>query len=72
MRVVVLVPFRSTRRASHNGNGAARGTVHSLENRLDEAVGLARAIQLEVCAAELVPLSQLKPATLFGSGRSRS
>ena len=69
MRTVVLVPFRSARRTSRNGNGATHGTTHSLENRLEEAVGLARAIQLEVCAAELVPLAQLRPSTLFGSGK---
>ena len=69
MRAVVLVPFRSGQRKAQNGNGTARATAHSLENRLDEAVGLARAIDLEVSAAELVSLAQLRPATLFGSGK---
>ena len=69
MRTVVLVPFRSGQRKSQNGNGAALGAAHSLENRLDEAVGLARAVDLDVSAAELIPLAQLRPATLFGSGK---
>jgi GTPase len=37
--------------------------------RLEEACGLARALDLEVRGAEIVPLRSLKPATLFGSGR---
>ncbi|MEJ5233028.1 MAG: GTPase HflX [Geminicoccaceae bacterium] len=37
--------------------------------RLEEAVGLARAIDLEVVAAELAPLRRPTPATLLGSGK---
>ncbi len=44
----------------------------SAAGQLDEAVGLARAIDLEVVAAEVVPLRQIRPATLFGSGRVQS
>ena len=40
----------------------------SPEARLDEAVGLARAIDLDVARAEIVPLRQRRPATLLGSG----
>jgi GTPase len=36
--------------------------------RLDEAVGLTRAIDLEVVAAEVVRLQTFRPATLFGQG----
>jgi GTP-binding protein HflX len=38
------------------------------EARLAEAVGLAQAIDLEIVAAEIVPLSRPRPATLLGSG----
>ena len=38
------------------------------EARLAEAVGLAEAIDLEIVAAEIVPLSRPRPATLLGSG----
>jgi GTP-binding protein HflX len=38
------------------------------EGRLAEAVGLARAIDLDIAAAEIVPLSRPRPATLLGSG----
>jgi GTP-binding protein HflX len=40
----------------------------SPEARLDEAVGLARAIDLDVARAEILRLRQLRPATLLGSG----
>jgi GTP-binding protein HflX len=38
------------------------------EARLDEAVGLARAIDLEVVRAEIVRVARPVPATLFGKG----
>ncbi len=38
------------------------------EARLAEAVGLAQAIDLEIVATEVVPLSRPRPATLLGSG----
>jgi GTP-binding protein HflX len=44
----------------------------SPEGQLDEAVGLARAIDLEVVGAEIVPLRQIRPSTLFASGRVQS
>ena len=40
----------------------------SSDARLDEAVGLARAIDLEVVRAEIVRVVRPVPATLFGSG----
>jgi GTPase len=39
------------------------------EARLEEACGLARALDLDVKGAEITPLRTLKPSTLFGSGR---
>jgi len=73
MRAIVLVPVRARERRAPrlaNGNGAAPAlATHSLEDRLTEAVGLAQAIGLEVCAAELVPLGRPRPSTLFGSGK---
>lgn len=38
------------------------------EARLAEASGLARAIDLEVVAQQIVPLSQIRPATFLGKG----
>ncbi|MFN5618021.1 MAG: GTPase HflX [Brevundimonas sp.] len=39
------------------------------QERLDEAVGLARALDLKVTAAELVRVRKITPATLFGAGK---
>jgi GTPase len=61
-RCLVIHPvLRSTPRAA--GSGA-----RSPEARLDEAVGLARAIALEVAGAEILRLKGFRPATLFGTG----
>lgn len=38
------------------------------ESRLEEAVGLARAIALDIAHAEVVRLATRRPATLFGTG----
>ena len=75
MRAVVLVPVRAGRRAPtmppRGGGGGLRAApaAHSIKDRLAEAVGLARAIELKVAAAEIVPLPRPQPATLFGSGK---
>src|SRR5262245_13190356 len=72
MRAVVLVPVRRERKPPRDGNGSgagAKAALRSVEDRLSEAVGLARAIALEVRAAEAVPLAAPRPATLFGSGK---
>jgi GTP-binding protein HflX len=39
------------------------------ESCLEEGIGLAHAIDLEIAGAEIVPLAQARPATLFGSGK---
>jgi GTP-binding protein HflX len=68
----VLVPVRRKRRAPRNTNGngtPAEAAAHSIEDRLEEAVGLARAIDLDVRAAEVVALVTPRPSTLFGSGK---
>jgi GTPase len=70
----VLVPLRATQRApavpaAGNGRLSAAPAAHPIKDRLAEAVGLARAIELEVAAAEVVPLPKPNPSTLFGSGK---
>ena len=39
------------------------------ESRLEEAVGLANAIKLEILEAGVVPVRQVRPSTLFGKGK---
>jgi len=70
MRAVVLVPVlkqQGGRRADH-AEGAITVTRTS-EARLEEAMGLARAIDLEIVKGLVVPVSQPKPGTLLGSGK---
>ena len=51
--------------------GATRSSSHERtpEARLEEAVGLARAINLTVVEAGLVTLSEIRPATYIGKGK---
>jgi GTP-binding protein HflX len=39
------------------------------ESRLDEAIGLARAIGIEVADSFILPIRAIRPATLFGEGQ---
>ena len=57
MRALVVHPYTSGRRA------------RSPEMRLEEAVGLAAAIDLDVVASETAPLRDPRPATLFAGGK---
>ncbi len=57
-RAIVVVPERI-------GEGALR----SLEARIEEAVGLAQAIGIEVAARKSFRLRQIRPASLFGKGQ---
>lgn len=56
-RALVLVPdFDAPNERSRNA-------------RLEEAIGLANAISLDVVESGIVPIKQIKPATLMGSGK---
>jgi GTPase len=70
-RAIVLTPFRRGRPAGTRGAraGAAEEGARSPEARLDEAVGLGRAIDLDVVDAGLVPLGEVRPGTYFGTGK---
>jgi GTP-binding protein HflX len=46
-----------------------RGSARDPEARVDEAVGLAQALDLEVRETMIAPLRRLTPATLFGGGK---
>ena len=64
-RVIVIVPHLARRAPKPGERRAARG----IDARLAEAVGLARAIDLDVASAGIVPLAQIKPATFLGKGK---
>ncbi|RWX75572.1 GTPase HflX [Neorhizobium lilium] len=71
MRAAVVVPVLKQVRA--RGSQAEAATVpapqRSNEARLEEAIGLARAIDLTIVAGLIVPVNQPKPATLIGTGK---
>ncbi|WP_313193044.1 GTPase HflX [Shinella zoogloeoides] len=66
MRAVVIVPVLKAARAKPD---PAAPAPRSDEARLEEAIGLARAIDLTVAFSAIVPVSQPKPGTLLGSGK---
>ncbi len=70
MRTLVLVPVLRPRGAPSGTAKPERAvSMHSPEDRLAEAKGLAEAIDLNVVQATLVPVPDPKPGTLFGSGK---
>nr|CAD6614985.1 GTPase HflX [Rhizobium sp. TCK] len=70
MRAVVLVPVLKNARGSRAAQPeAAPAPQRSEEARLEEAIGLARAIDLEVVQGLIVQVSQPRPATLMGTGK---
>ena len=62
----VLAKTQSKKVAAPSRGGAS---LRSPQARLQEAVGLAAAINLDVKASGLVPVPSPRPATLFGSGK---
>lgn len=69
-KAVVVSPVFSSRGRSRQAQGGA-GSERSLspDSRLEEAVGLAEAIELKVVHSEIVTLSAPRPATLIGAGK---
>jgi GTP-binding protein HflX len=65
-RAVVIEPWLKASSARRRG---AQLTARTPEARLEEAVGLARAIDLAVVQAGLVTLGDIKPATYIGKGK---
>jgi len=66
-RAIVIGPYPRDRRGGVRARSAASD--RSAAARLDEAVGLARAIELEVVEAGIAPLSEINPATFIGKGK---
>lgn len=67
MRAVVLVPQLKQQR--DNREATATTPMRSMEAKLEEAKGLAFAIDLTVTQGLIVPVNQPRPATLFGTGK---
>ncbi len=69
-RAFVLHPdiLQKTRQKSEK-SGPRQDVMRSVASRLDEALGLARALGLDIVAGEVVRVANLRPATLFGKGK---
>ncbi len=69
VRAVVLLPVLDKKRGKGARTPIHDGSERSPQARLEEAAGLAAAIDLQVVASGLVPVPTPRPATLFGSGK---
>jgi len=75
-RALVLCPVLGRADQIPVNGGVGRATIESSaaktqqsEARLAEAIGLAQAIDLDICGEGFVPVARPRPATLFGSGK---
>ncbi len=68
-RVIVVGPYLRARRGDPDLQSSHHAS-RDVESRLEEAVGLARAIDLEVAEALVAPISQIRPATYIGKGKA--
>jgi GTP-binding protein HflX len=66
-RALVVGPYLRSRPS--RGVAARADGMRSPEARLDEAVGLAGAIDLEVVEQGIAPLGEIRPATYLGKGK---
>jgi GTP-binding protein HflX len=68
-RALVLEPYLRGRAAA-SAQSRPGATARTPSSRLDEAVGLARAINLNVVSAGIVPVGAIRPATFIGKGKA--
>jgi GTPase len=68
VRVLVLIPDLK-RTGARPEQGTRSVPLHSLNDRLTEARGLAEAIDLSIIDSFVVSVPQPRPATLFGTGK---
>jgi GTP-binding protein HflX len=66
--VLVIGPYKRVRRGDPDAPAIGYG-VRDPDARLEEAAGLARAIDLTVTEAVIAPLSEIRPATYLGKGK---
>jgi GTP-binding protein HflX len=67
-RVLVIGPYLRVRAGTADAQSETH-VVRDAEARLDEAAGLARAIDLVIADAIITPISQIRPATYIGKGK---
>ena len=69
-RAIVLVPVLPRSFQNDDSTGGSRPRLaRSPEARMEEAIGLSRAIELEPVHVEIVTVAQPRPATLIGTGK---
>jgi GTPase len=66
--VIVIGPYLRMRRGDPEAQTESHA-VRGSEARLEEAVGLARAIDLVIADALVAPVSEIRPATYLGKGK---
>ena len=66
-RAMVVGPYVNERRRGRDPN--APGAERSSESRMEEAVGLAAAIDLDILASRIVNLNEIRPSTYLGKGK---
>ncbi|MGO4482074.1 GTPase HflX [Rhizobium pisi] len=66
MRATVVVPVLKSR---SRGGQTESASTRTPESRLEEATGLAQAIDLDVVNGQIVPVNDPRPATLLGTGK---
>ncbi|HEU4804737.1 MAG TPA: GTPase HflX [Nitrobacter sp.] len=67
-RAIVIGPYLRLRRGGAETPQAGH-VMRDTDARLDEAAGLARAIDLDVAKAIAAPVTQIRPATYLGKGK---
>jgi GTP-binding protein HflX len=68
-RAVIIVPILTRERAEENSSSGRPRLSRSPQARHEEAVGLARAIDLDPVHISIVSVADPRPATLIGSGK---
>lgn len=66
--MIVIGPYPRVRRGNPDAQTDSRA-VRDAEARLEEAKGLARAIDLTIADALIAPVGQIRPATYLGKGK---
>jgi GTP-binding protein HflX len=67
-RAIVVEPYLRGRAPGREG-ARARLALRSPDAKLEEAVGLARAIDLTIVQAGVLPVADIRPATFIGKGK---
>ena len=69
-RAVIIVPVLTRQPRASADDALARGrTARSAPARLEEAIGLAGAIDLDTVHSSIVTINDPRPATLLGTGK---